>query len=70
MIIIITPLSFIPAMNIYETALLIEPNWKSIYATRTEDRREMEGEQTGGNNGSGFALVPFSVHCLLFSMQR
>lgn len=44
MIIIITPLSFIPAMNIYETALLYEPNWKSIYVARTEETKEAEGE--------------------------
>lgn len=43
-IIIITPLSFILAMNIYETALLDGPNWKSIYVARTEDTRETEGE--------------------------
>lgn len=46
MIIIITPLSFIPAMNIYETALLDGPNWKTIYVARM-----------GG--GGGFALVPY-----------
>lgn len=44
MIIIFTPLSFIPAMNIYETPVLDGPNWKSIYVARTEDAKETEGE--------------------------
>lgn len=43
-IIIITPLSFIPAMNIYEIALLDGPNWKSIYVARAEGESETEGE--------------------------
>lgn len=67
MIIIITPLSFIPAMNIYETALLDGPNWKSISVAGAERTRERqrENELKGGKNCS--ALVPcFSSVFIVF----
>lgn len=59
MIIIITALSFIPAMNIYESALLDGPNWKSIYVARTEDTRKREREWI--NLGEGAKLEKMMV---------
>lgn len=71
-IIIITPLSFIPAMNIYETALLDGPNWKSNSVAGAERTRERQGENELKGVGGRIAVLYFlaSLLCLLFFMQQ
>lgn len=44
MIIIITLLSFIPAMNTYETALFDELNWKAVWPELKTKQRERENK--------------------------
>lgn len=72
MIIIFTPLSFIPAMNIYETPVLDGPNWKSIYSMwpGLKTQRRQRVNELGRIMAVVLPWSPISVQCLCFTQYN